>query len=240
MHVSACCGVFFFFKLQHNLLGTVIVIYFSFPPAVTQRHAAVQQSSCLCSSSTPCVTKQRILATSATTALCCQRLAQFFEWSWYSWLGQMHLKLGNTIVLMDCFPSLCLGPCCTCPLCCLGRGRFREGVWSTQSAQDWLWSGGPPHTSESRGEPFLCTVLLWRTEYDVQVTLCLVKPFPLLPVHQKLDFVDVATGSLGQGLGAACGMAYTGKNFDKSRLVCLKTIWIHYLKLVCGNQQHLL
>lgn len=37
--------------------------------------------------------------------------------------------------------------------------------------------------------------------------------------HQKLEFVDVATGSLGQGLGAACGMAYTGKNFDKSRLV---------------------
>ncbi|XP_048873987.1 transketolase-like [Brienomyrus brachyistius] len=39
----------------------------------------------------------------------------------------------------------------------------------------------------------------------------------------KLPFVDVATGSLGQGLGAACGMAYTGKNFDKSsyRVYCL-------------------
>lgn len=33
----------------------------------------------------------------------------------------------------------------------------------------------------------------------------------------KLAFVDVATGSLGQGLGAACGMAYTGKFFDKAR-----------------------
>ncbi|XP_015270940.1 PREDICTED: transketolase-like protein 1 [Gekko japonicus] len=32
----------------------------------------------------------------------------------------------------------------------------------------------------------------------------------------KLPFVDVATGSLGQGLGAACGMAYTGKYFDKA------------------------
>ncbi|KAM3838115.1 transketolase-like protein 2 [Diretmus argenteus] len=32
----------------------------------------------------------------------------------------------------------------------------------------------------------------------------------------KLAFVDVATGSLGQGLGDACGMAYTGKYFDKS------------------------
>jgi len=27
----------------------------------------------------------------------------------------------------------------------------------------------------------------------------------------------VATGSLGQGLGAACGMAYTGKFFDRAR-----------------------
>lgn len=59
---------------------------------------------------------------------------------------------------------------------------------------------------------------------DVQIILCLVKLFPLLLVHQKLEFVDVATGSLGQGLGAACGMAYTGKNFDKSRLVWLKTV----------------
>ncbi|KAM4651524.1 transketolase [Discoglossus pictus] len=32
----------------------------------------------------------------------------------------------------------------------------------------------------------------------------------------KQEFVDVATGSLGQGLGAACGMAYTGKYFDKA------------------------
>uniref|UniRef100_A0A8D3DW16 Transketolase n=1 Tax=Scophthalmus maximus TaxID=52904 RepID=A0A8D3DW16_SCOMX len=42
-------------------------------------------------------------------------------------------------------------------------------------------------------------------------------------LSKKLDFVDVATGSLGQGLGAACGMAYTGKNFDKSsyRVYCM-------------------
>lgn len=32
----------------------------------------------------------------------------------------------------------------------------------------------------------------------------------------KQQFVDVATGSLGQGLGVACGMAYTGKYFDKA------------------------
>lgn len=32
----------------------------------------------------------------------------------------------------------------------------------------------------------------------------------------KLDFVDVATGSLGQGLNCAVGMAYVGKYFDKA------------------------
>lgn len=39
----------------------------------------------------------------------------------------------------------------------------------------------------------------------------------------RLNFVDVATGSLGQGLSVACGMAYTGKFFDKSdyRVFCL-------------------
>jgi len=39
----------------------------------------------------------------------------------------------------------------------------------------------------------------------------------------KLSFIDVATGSLGQGLGIAAGMAYVGKNFDKSdyRVFCL-------------------
>ncbi|XP_060619193.1 transketolase-like protein 1 [Anolis sagrei] len=39
----------------------------------------------------------------------------------------------------------------------------------------------------------------------------------------RLPFVDVATGSLGQGLGAACGMAYAGKYFDKAsyRVYCL-------------------
>ena len=32
----------------------------------------------------------------------------------------------------------------------------------------------------------------------------------------RLDFVDVATGSLGQGLSAGAGMAYAAKNFEKS------------------------
>uniref|UniRef100_G1TPB0 transketolase n=1 Tax=Oryctolagus cuniculus TaxID=9986 RepID=G1TPB0_RABIT len=39
----------------------------------------------------------------------------------------------------------------------------------------------------------------------------------------RLPFVDVATGSLGQGLGAACGMAYAGKYLDRAsyRVFCL-------------------
>lgn len=39
----------------------------------------------------------------------------------------------------------------------------------------------------------------------------------------RLSFVDVATGSLGQGISCAAGMAYTGKHFDKAgyRVYCL-------------------
>lgn len=39
----------------------------------------------------------------------------------------------------------------------------------------------------------------------------------------RLDFIDVATGSLGQGLSCAAGMAYVGKNIDKAsyRVYCL-------------------
>ncbi|OWF48305.1 Transketolase [Mizuhopecten yessoensis] len=39
----------------------------------------------------------------------------------------------------------------------------------------------------------------------------------------RLNFVDVATGSLGQGLSVAVGMAYTGKYFDKAdyRVYCV-------------------
>merc|ERR1719340_240748 len=39
----------------------------------------------------------------------------------------------------------------------------------------------------------------------------------------RLNFVDVATGSLGQGLSVACGMAYVGKHIDKAsyRTYCL-------------------
>lgn len=38
----------------------------------------------------------------------------------------------------------------------------------------------------------------------------------------RLNFIDVGTGSLGQGLSIAAGMAYVGKNYDKAnyRFVC--------------------
>jgi len=32
----------------------------------------------------------------------------------------------------------------------------------------------------------------------------------------RLNFIDVGTGSLGQGLSVAAGMAYVGKFFDKA------------------------
>jgi transketolase len=32
----------------------------------------------------------------------------------------------------------------------------------------------------------------------------------------RLNFIDVGTGSLGQGLSVAAGMAYVGKNYDKA------------------------
>lgn len=39
----------------------------------------------------------------------------------------------------------------------------------------------------------------------------------------RLDFIDVATGSLGQGLNAAAGMAYVGKKIEKAnyRVFCM-------------------
>ncbi|XP_060038558.1 transketolase-like protein 1 [Erinaceus europaeus] len=42
-------------------------------------------------------------------------------------------------------------------------------------------------------------------------------------LSKRLSFVEVATKWVGQGLGVACGMAYTGKYFDKAsyRVYCL-------------------
>jgi transketolase len=39
----------------------------------------------------------------------------------------------------------------------------------------------------------------------------------------KIPFVDVATGSLGQGLSVSAGMAYSSKYFDEidNRIFCI-------------------
>lgn len=37
----------------------------------------------------------------------------------------------------------------------------------------------------------------------------------------RLNFIDVGTGSLGQGLAIAGGMAYVGKNYDKANYRCV-------------------
>lgn len=42
---------------------------------------------------------------------------------------------------------------------------------------------------------------------------------------QRLNFVDVATGSLGQGLSCAAGMAYTGKYIDKAEYVHVRSLF---------------
>lgn len=45
----------------------------------------------------------------------------------------------------------------------------------------------------------------------------LYPPYLCDVAFQRQQFVDVTTGYLGQGLGVACGIAYTGKYFDKAR-----------------------
>ena len=42
-------------------------------------------------------------------------------------------------------------------------------------------------------------------------------PPPPPPLLQRQNYIDVATGSLGQGLSVAAGMAYCGKYIDKAR-----------------------
>jgi transketolase len=42
----------------------------------------------------------------------------------------------------------------------------------------------------------------------------------------RLSFIDVATGSLGQGLSVAAGMAYVGKYFDKASYRCVLLLFL--------------
>ncbi|XP_078270777.1 transketolase-like [Rhinoraja longicauda] len=72
--------------------------------------------------------------------------------------------------------------------------------------------------SKGHAAPILYAVWAELGFLDLDQLLTLRKMDSLLEGHPvpKLEFVDVATGSLGQGLGAAAGMAYTGKHFDKA------------------------
>ena len=45
----------------------------------------------------------------------------------------------------------------------------------------------------------------------------------------RLNFVDVGTGSLGQGLSVSAGMAYVGKYFDKANYRC---VIVQYLIII--------
>lgn len=129
----------------------------------------------------------------------------FFSWS-------AHLRFGNSIVFKD-FSSLCLGPCCTYPICCVGRGRFREGVWSTQPAQDWLWPGGPPHTSKSR---------IWRSflvlDISLENRLCCTSHFLSGKIFSPLSF-SPETGICWCGYRipgtGSCACLWNGLHWEK-------------------------
>lgn len=61
----------------------------------------------------------------------------------------------------------------------------------------------------------------------------------------RLNFVDVATGSLGQGLSVACGMAYCGKVLDKvtvfeNNAFLLKTYFMILSQISTGLISYLL
>ncbi|XP_067907833.1 transketolase-like [Heterodontus francisci] len=79
--------------------------------------------------------------------------------------------------------------------------------------------------SKGHAAPILYAVWAEVGYLNVEQLLTLRAMGSILEGHPvpKLAFVDVATGSLGQGLGAAAGMAYTGKYFDKAsyRVYCL-------------------
>ncbi|XP_033102223.1 transketolase-like [Anneissia japonica] len=79
--------------------------------------------------------------------------------------------------------------------------------------------------SKGHAAPILYACWVENGGYPLQKLMDLRKVDNTFEGHPtpRLDFVDVATGSLGQGLSNACGMAYTGKYFDKAsyRVYCL-------------------
>lgn len=65
------------------------------------------------------------------------------------------------------------------------------------------------------GEFRHCFDMLLLLDGDVKSSLSSL--FLLLSLLQRQNYIDVATGSLGQGLSVAAGMAYCGKYIDKAR-----------------------
>ena len=62
--------------------------------------------------------------------------------------------------------------------------------------------------------------------------LCHSLNLPLSFSLQRQNYIDVATGSLGQGLSIAAGMAYCGKYYDKARYIKkYRTMWRNCLEI---------
>lgn len=108
MYVHGVWICFLFFKWWRFYCSQPTIS--NFLSSVTPHHAAVQQSWCLCSSSTPCAIKQMTLATSVTTALCSQRLAFRCLRERYSLVGQItydlvtvfHLPVSRVMLHLSC------------------------------------------------------------------------------------------------------------------------------------------
>lgn len=72
--------------------------------------------------------------------------------------------------------------------------------------------------SKGHAAPILYAALAWIGVIPHEDLKTLRKRGSYLEGHPvpKIPFVDVATGSLGQGLSVAAGMAYSAKVFDKT------------------------
>lgn len=79
--------------------------------------------------------------------------------------------------------------------------------------------------SKGHAAPILYSALYRATTLTEEQLLSLRLKGSIIEGHPvpKIPFVDVATGSLGQGLSVAAGMAYSSKYFDKinNRIFCI-------------------
>ncbi|MDO4742586.1 MAG: transketolase [bacterium] len=79
--------------------------------------------------------------------------------------------------------------------------------------------------SKGHAAPALYSVLAERGFFSTEEIKKLRKPGEMLQGHpdlKKVPGVDMSTGSLGQGISAACGMALSAKHFgDKYKVYCI-------------------